>query len=320
MSIGLYYYTLLILLISVMSSAASLSVHLVTRRRTWLFATSGFCFYFLDVALTFRTAIVAGGQLRSSSVFEINSPVESTLLGAGLTASFWLVVLDFLQLSYRKAALAAAFFVGCSVTALVTAPDERWREFLFFSTRELVLLLLLAQIAWHYAHARDRAERKRLWSHRSLYISVLIFTVLTVAWNIYFLLVVDYTGISPASLAFLPERNFAENALMLACAAHSCRCAFRSLRMRYEQPPQLLQPDRREEFVRDLAWSYGHRHGLSERECEVLFHLVQGKDNRTLASTLFVALSTVKVHIHHILAKTGHSNRTDLTRDFWASC
>lgn len=50
--------------------------------------------------------------------------------------------------------------------------------------------------------------------------------------------------------------------------------------------------------------------GLSPREREVLQLLVQGQTNREIAQNLMVSVSTIKIHVEHILAKLGVSDRT----------
>ncbi|EFH83191.1 LuxR C-terminal-related transcriptional regulator [Ktedonobacter racemifer] len=49
---------------------------------------------------------------------------------------------------------------------------------------------------------------------------------------------------------------------------------------------------------------------LSERECEVLRHISEGRSNREIARQLVIALSTVKSHIRAIYAKLGVKSRT----------
>ncbi len=49
---------------------------------------------------------------------------------------------------------------------------------------------------------------------------------------------------------------------------------------------------------------------LSPRELEVLLLLTQGQTNREIAQNLIVSVSTVKIHVEHILAKLGVSDRT----------
>jgi DNA-binding NarL/FixJ family response regulator len=49
--------------------------------------------------------------------------------------------------------------------------------------------------------------------------------------------------------------------------------------------------------------------GLTARELEVLRLLGRGQSNTTIASTLFIAETTVKTHIAHILTKLGLADR-----------
>ena len=49
---------------------------------------------------------------------------------------------------------------------------------------------------------------------------------------------------------------------------------------------------------------------LSDREVEVLRHLVDGNRNRDIAEKLFIAEETVKAHMRHIMVKLGANDRT----------
>src|SRR5262249_16717408 len=49
--------------------------------------------------------------------------------------------------------------------------------------------------------------------------------------------------------------------------------------------------------------------GLSQRESQVCALIAEGRSNKQIASRLFIALATVKDHVHKILRKTGMPNR-----------
>jgi len=53
------------------------------------------------------------------------------------------------------------------------------------------------------------------------------------------------------------------------------------------------------------------REELTRREREILELVSQGLSNREIARTLWIAESTVKVHIHHVLKKLGVRSRTE---------
>ncbi|AWE42327.1 helix-turn-helix transcriptional regulator [Actinobaculum sp. 313] len=314
--IALYYYTLAVLLISIAAAAGCLAAFVVTHRQTYGWAAAAFALYFLDVALVFRTDFVLPHR-KVSCIYEINSPVESVALGSCLLTFFWLVVANFLGKDHRIAIAPPLVFACGSLAALLLVPGGRWMEFTFFSMRTLSIIALLTYLALCYAVSEDPAERAHMRQHCRLYLAVWICVVGTIVWNVYFQLIHDWESGSP--LPFLPERNFAENALLLCCAAHAWRRVYRALHLRYEQPPRYAQNDRRSTFICESATSFGSHYNLSPREIEVLCLILLGHDNRTIADTLFLALSTVKVHVHNILRKSGCSNRADLTRRFWHS-
>ena len=58
-----------------------------------------------------------------------------------------------------------------------------------------------------------------------------------------------------------------------------------------------------------LAEHYGDKM-LTDREVEVLRHLVDGNRNRDIAEKLYIAEETVKAHIKHIMHKPGANDRT----------
>ena len=53
------------------------------------------------------------------------------------------------------------------------------------------------------------------------------------------------------------------------------------------------------------------KEALTRREREVFDLMCQGLANREIARTLWITESTVKVHVHHVLAKMGVRSRTE---------
>jgi ATP/maltotriose-dependent transcriptional regulator MalT len=97
-----------------------------------------------------------------------------------------------------------------------------------------------------------------------------------------------------------------------------------------ELPAQLSETTHRERLATLLAESRDHalassagirlprptrnEETLSPRELEVYELIVQGRTNREISKTLFIAESTTKVHVHHILEKLGVRSRVDAVR------
>ncbi|HQA61010.1 MAG TPA: LuxR C-terminal-related transcriptional regulator, partial [Tepidanaerobacteraceae bacterium] len=51
---------------------------------------------------------------------------------------------------------------------------------------------------------------------------------------------------------------------------------------------------------------------LTQRELEILSHLVDGKSYKEIANTLFLSLGTVNTYVYHIYSKLNVSSRKEL--------
>lgn len=103
---------------------------------------------------------------------------------------------------------------------------------------------------------------------------------------------------------------------MMACAAMTCWFALRQLDIHSNKAPVVDDTLRYRQTAEDLL-VYAKRHQLTAREQEVLDYILRDQDNQNIASSMSLSPSTVKVHVHNILQKTGHANRQELVQDFW---
>lgn len=311
----LFHYTLFVLLGSIMASAACLSAYLVSRKRAMRYAFAGFLFYFFDVAWVFQDDFFTGADAGLGAAYAVVMSLVLVVTGGGFLTSFWLLVCDYLGEERRVFKVApAVLFVAASVAVLALLPEGDLRSFLFYFPRELYLFWMPLFAGFRFLVTKDESGRNRLRRHRLLYVLLWVLGLMIVAEDVCVFLLPDPVLLGPR--AYAPERNFAENVLMLCCAFFACRDAFRVLSLRFERPP-MHEGGRQEELIDDNLLLYGKRYRLSERECEVLRYVLVGKDNQNIASAMHLALSTVKVHVHNILQKTGQPNRQALVQDFW---
>ena len=171
---------------------------------------------------------------------------------------------------------------------------------------------------FRYLTCRDETERTRMARGRMAFVVVAVLAALVVAEDALLFLVLRTDGFMLGPILISSERNYAENLLFLAGALLAIGYAVRSLALRFEKPPA-DESDERAARIGDNLFIYARRHGLTDRESEVLRLILQGKDNQNIASTLTIAPSTVKVYVHRLLQKTGCENRQGLIQDFWRS-
>lgn len=115
---------------------------------------------------------------------------------------------------------------------------------------------------------------------------------------------------------YISERNFSENILLLTLSFFTLRVAADTLRLRFKEPPSADAPDT-QKYVDELLPAFCERYHLTARERVILEEVLQGKDNQNIASSLQLALGTVKAHVHNILKKTGTTTRQELAQLFW---
>lgn len=291
-TIVLFYYTLFILLVSITAAAFCLSGYLISHRRLFAYACVGFIAYFLDVALVFQDDFLLRGvtSVAPDSVYFVGSQLPSIVTGLGILMAFWLCICDFFEVKSKP---------------LIVVPGMR----------SLFMVWVLAFVGVCYMQSPDGAVRERLWRYRWFYVGAWVLVFAIVAENGVLMFVIDPALVSTGSVPFFPERNFAENILMMWFAGFVCVDCWKLFSLHFKTPPA-DNGDKSVAFIDNGLASYQDRYGLSAREVEVLREVLLGKDNQHIANDMNLALSTVKVHVHNILHKTGQSNRQDLMRDF----
>ena len=318
MLVVLFYYSLFVLLMCGIIAATCLSAYFVTRRRSQLYLVVGYLFYFLDAAVVYQDDFVTNtGAMAERSLWYVGHPVICAITGAGALGCLWLFVCERLGVRNRLAHWCPiALLLVSSLAFYYLVPNERRAEFLYFSMREVFLLLMFAYILARQASADD-VMRARIGKQRTTIAVAIALTLCTVAENVYLMLVFDPSTMDASVMWLFAERNISENLLYLWLGYNAVREAAEILVLRFEAPPV----GEREELAQAIDAklpSYAKSHDLSPREAEITRLILQGKDNQNIASELSLALSTVKVHVHNVLKKAGQANRQELAKAFWS--
>ena len=326
MQLTLFYYTLLLLLACALTSATCLSAYLVTQRRTYFTACLVFLTYFFDVSLVFRDDIIwPRWQSITPMAFEVGTPIISATLGALLLGLIAQGVRDLCfthRYRYFPCAISCIFLLVSFLSWILT-PEGALRLFIFYIWRAIFLAVTLIYGWYSYRYRSSAHHQERASALFAPVFAIVGCCGLIIGENVIFqLLPAIGDPISlPEGWEFFPERNFAENLTALVAAFYCVRHVSRILRLYYNRPPLLSsEPVSRSHTVRAAqVEEYGISHHLSPRQIEVLGLLLQGNDNREIAKTLVLEVSTVKVHVHNILKKTHSEDRQALIRNYWRS-
>lgn len=317
MGLTLFYETLLVILVSVLTSAVCLSAFLVSRQKIMFYASIGFLFYFLDVASILQDDFASRSFIELGADYYFLRSFLTMATGAGFLGAFWIMVCEYIGERRRIIrVIPIAAFVVASCILLAVSGDSLLLRFLYYNCRAAFLAWILVYGLVHYLRTQDPVERQRLGRYRMHCLVIGMMGLLMVLEDTLFFLVwsVDTIQIGPFVLS--AERNYCENLLMLVCAGMMCHFALRQLSIHSHAAPVMDDTSRHRQTAADLM-VYASRHQLTHREQEVLDYILRDKDNQNIASSMSLAPSTVKVHVHNILQKTGHANRQELIQDFW---
>lgn len=313
----LFYYTLIIMFFYTIVAATSLSAFYVSHRRTFLYATAGFTFYFFDVSLVFKDNFITPGSVFDApSFYDVGSPYASIITGGGAFLFLWLAACRYCREGRRGIRyVPVAVWAVASLAAYQLIGDAQWREFVYYNLRAVLQLFCYAALGLWYARSSDPQRRSIMKGHRTAYFCSIAITCGIILENVYFQLIYDPSRL-PDGMWVMAERSPMENLLFICYGLAVLRGASTSLRLRARELPEGEDPLIVESIDRIMPL-FCEAHELSRREEDVLRLALMGKDNQNIASELTLTAGTVKVHMHNILKKTGHANRTELAADFW---
>lgn len=164
MGFVLFYYTLFVMLASILASATCLSAYLVSHRREMMFAVFGFLFYFFDVAWVLQDDFALLGDLQVVGVFVIVRSLVSVVTGGGCLMAFWLLLCDYLGRARTARCAWCRGWCTCwaASRALTLLPDGNVQRFVFYTTRAMLLFWMLLYVGFRYFSSKDEVERNRL--------------------------------------------------------------------------------------------------------------------------------------------------------------
>lgn len=250
----MFFYTLAILVICIVTAVLSLAAYASSRRRFFIYGSGVFICYAIEMTEIFFFEYTLQNQsFPASDYYSITMPVLRTFVATASQAFIWLIAMDLLDKHSKKQfVIIGAILVGCIV-----------------------------------------------------------------AEDFYNILIVPMS-LAPSWLQlYLSERNFSENVFACYFAILLIIYSYHVLSIRMQEAPEEKNVSDLDRHIEEQMPFYRNAYKLSNRETEVMRLVVLGKSNQEIADELFLAVGTVKTHIHNILVKTEQQNRTTLILHFW---
>ena len=242
----------------------------------------------------------------ASDYYSIIMPVMRTRVATASQAFIWAIARDLLDKHSKKQfVIPVVTFLLCESLTIVAVPYGPMHQWLYYTMRQVFLIFVGLYIFWT-AHKSTKVELKaRVNNQRKHLIIGAILVGCIVTEDFYSILVVPMS-LAPSWLQlYLSERNFSENVFACYFAILLIAYTYHVLSIRMQEASEEKNVSDLDRHIEEQMPSYRNAYKLSNREAEVLRLVVRGKSNQEIADELFLAVGTVKAHIHNILVKTA---------------
>ena len=318
MSYLMFFYTLAILLICVVTAVLSLAAYASSRQKLFIYGSGTFACYALEMTEIFFFEYTLQNQSYPvADYYDITMPILRTVIATAAQAFIWLVALDILDKHSKKLFVyPIVCFTLAELIILNLMPVSPLRQWLYYTTRSVFLFFIGGYI--HYTSRKaDERFRTRLNKFKK-YLNIAVFLVVCIVIEDFYNILVVPVTLTPDWLQlYLSERNFSENIFAVYFAVLLIGHAFNVLSIRMKEAPVQTEANDLDRHVDEQMPFFRETYKLSNRETEVLRLVVLGKSNSEIAEELYLAVGTIKTHVHNILVKTNQKSREALVTKFW---
>ena len=315
----MFFYTLAILVICIVTAVLSLAAYASSRRRFFIYGSGVFICYAIEMTVIFFFVCTLQNQSFPANKYNsITMPVLRTFVATASQAFIWLIAMDLLDKHSKKQfVIPVATFLLSELLIIVAVPYGPIHQWLYYTMRQVFLVFVGLYIFWTARKSTQVELKARVNNQQKHLIIGAILVGCIVAEDFYNILVVPMS-LAPSWLQlYLSERNFSENVFACYFAILLIIYSYHVLSIRMQEAPEEKNVSDLDRHIEEQMPFYRNAYKLSNRETEVMRLVVLGKSNQEIADELFLAVGTVKTHIHNILVKTEQQNRTTLILHFW---
>ncbi len=265
-----------------------------------------FAAYLLDNTIVFCTEIIPEFAASYDQMF-LETPSVKTVYFVTLIGCLLFALHCALPAFTMKQLFLLLFIYGALLICVPMISENDWMVFFYYFTTQI---LVISISGWGLVALRstessfDRGMVRRIF----LYFLCMSFLVLAEdSFVIFFRDRLSGPGVK------INNRNYCENLMYLGLSWPILRFACLQLQNTDTMSDQ-PQAEESTEEDREIAVyrAFCATHNLTEREQEILIHVLQAKSQQQISNELFIALGTVKTHIHNIYQKTESSNRNQI--------
>lgn len=293
---------------AILTLAVACAYYLRKRKGKNIFAVVGAMFgiYLVDNTIVFCTESIADFSVKYDTLF-LSSPSFKTVYFVALMGC-----MVYLIYTIMRPPTPVPFYVligvyGGLLICIPMIPNDRWMVFFYYLPTQVywIGLSLWGLLALH--HKAQWYCQPFYKTFRRILVYMLVVSCLILLEDSLVIFLRDvYTQLGLK----INNRNWSENLLFLGLACFFIKYTVVVLE---DMEVHLLGPMEPETLSqRKPGEAFGLVYGLTERECQILELLLEGKSQQDICDELTIALGTVKTHIHNIYQKMDVTKRGQL--------
>ena len=275
-----------------------------------------FAAYLVDNTIVFCTEIIPEFGAVYDEMF-LETPSIKTIYFIVLIGSLLFALHRALPAFTLKQMALMIFIYAALLICVPMISNHEWMVFVYYFTTQLFVIGISACGLVALRSTESSFDRGLV---RRIFLYFLCMSILVLAEDSFVIFFLDrFSG----PRMKINNRNYSENLLYLGLAWPVVRYTFSQLKAIVPNVSKTVEEEVPEPAPnKDLAdfHAFSDSYNLTEREREILHHLLQAKSQQEISDELIIALGTVKTHIHNIYQKTGSTNRNQVMAKFQQFC
>lgn len=236
----MFFYTLAILVICIVTAVLSLAAYASSRRRFFIYGSGVFICYAIEMTEIFFFEYTLQNQsFPASDYYSITMPVLRTFVATASQAFIWLIAMDLLDKHSKKQfIIPVATFLLSELLIIVAVPYGPIHQWLYYTMRQVFLVFVGLYIFWTARKSTQVELKARVNNQRKHLIIGAILVGCIVAEDFYNILIVPMS-LAPSWLQlYLSERNFSENIFACYFAILLIIYSYHVLSIRMQEAPE----------------------------------------------------------------------------------
>lgn len=308
MEILLFLYSSILLVAFTTGAIYSFFLYYQYREKLYLLTCALFALFSFDNLIIFMTENIDSFAMTYHTMFMSTAAFKTSFYLAVVYLLF-AIMRSFLREEVMLADYAILIVYGIFLLVVPGIKDQSLMTWAFFLPTQLIIIYVGIT---GYLSIRKKPKRYRHPVYKRIQKIALVTAFFGLAILIEDSIVIFFYDSYAGGGINVQNRSFTENMMVFFFAVIFMHFTFKSFAHPGKNPFALQHEVAIEYEPFDCFDAFRHTHQLTNREEAVLRLLLENKDSKEIAVHMFIAVGTVKTHMHNIYQKVNVAKKSEL--------